>query len=233
MSEMKEKIVVLTGAGISAESGIKTFRDAGGLWEGHDVMEVASPQGWNKNRELVLDFYNQRRRQLKEVEPNEAHHALVELESRYDVSIITQNVDDLHSRAGSSKIIHPHGELRKVRSTGVESLVYDWTEDCVIGDKCERGFQLRPHIVWFGEAVPAMETAVQEVFQANHILIVGTSMQVYPAAGLVGYAPTDASIYYVDPNPSINYELQQRSGLEVFANPATIGVRELVDRLLL
>lgn len=233
MSDMKEKIVVLTGAGISAESGIKTFRDAGGLWEGHDVMEVASPQGWNKNRELVLDFYNQRRRQLKEVEPNEAHHALVELESQYEVSIITQNVDDLHSRAGSSKVIHLHGELRKVRSTGVESLVYDWTEDCVLGDKCERGFQLRPHIVWFGEAVPAMEIAVQEVFQANHILIVGTSMQVYPAAGLVGYAPTDAAIYYVDPNPSINYELQQRKGLEVFADPATVGVRQLVDRLLL
>lgn len=233
MSKKREKIVVLTGAGVSAESGIKTFRDAGGLWEGHDVMEVASPQGWNKNRELVLDFYNQRRRQLKEVEPNEAHRALVELEHRYDVSIITQNVDDLHSRAGSSRVIHLHGELRKVRSTGDESLIYDWEEDCVIGDRCEKGYQLRPHIVWFGEAVPAMEIAVEEVFRAHHILIIGTSMQVYPAAGLVGYAPKDAAIYYVDPNPSINYELQQRQGLEVFSDPATIGVRTLVDRLLL
>lgn len=233
MSTNKERIVVLTGAGISAESGIKTFRDAGGLWEGHDVMEVASPQGWQKNRELVLDFYNQRRRQLKEVSPNDAHLALVELEQQYEVSIITQNVDDLHSRAGSSRIIHLHGELRKVRSTGDESLIYNWEEDCVVGDNCEKGFQLRPHIVWFGEAVPAMEVAVEEVFRADHIVIVGTSMQVYPAAGLVGYAPRDASIYYVDPNPSINYELQQRAGLEVFASPATVGVRELVNRLLL
>ena len=233
MSNQKEKIVVLTGAGISAESGIKTFRDAGGLWEGHDVMEVASPQGWRKNQELVLDFYNQRRRQLKEVKPNEAHHALVELEDRFDVSVITQNVDDLHSRAGSSKVIHLHGELRKVRSTQFEHLIYDWEDDLTLNDRCERGYQLRPHIVWFGEAVPAMEVAVEEVYRADHILIVGTSMQVYPAAGLVGYAPPNASIYYVDPNPSINYELQQRAGLEVLAEPATVGVRQLVDRFLL
>ncbi|MEL7249850.1 MAG: NAD-dependent deacylase [Bacteroidota bacterium] len=233
MSNQKEKIVVLTGAGISAESGIKTFRDAGGLWEGHDVMEVASPQGWRKNQELVLDFYNQRRRQLKEVKPNEAHHALVELEDRFDVSVITQNVDDLHRRAGSSKVIHLHGELRKVRSTQFEHLIYDWEDDLTLNDRCERGYQLRPHIVWFGEAVPAMEVAVEEVYQADHILIVGTSMQVYPAAGLVGYAPPNASIYYVDPNPSINYELQQRAGLEVLAEPATVGVRQLVDRFLL
>ncbi|MEL6657575.1 MAG: NAD-dependent deacylase [Bacteroidota bacterium] len=233
MSNHKEKIVVLTGAGISAESGIKTFRDAGGLWEGHDVMEVASPQGWRKNQELVLDFYNQRRRQLKEVNPNEAHHALVELEDRFDVSVITQNVDDLHRRAGSSKVIHLHGELRKVRSTQFEHLVYDWENDLTLNDRCERGYQLRPHIVWFGEAVPAMEVAVEEVYRADHILIVGTSMQVYPAAGLVGYAPPNASIYYVDPNPSINYELQQRKGLEVLAEPATVGVRQLVDRFLL
>ena len=233
MSTHKEKIVVLTGAGVSAESGINTFRDAGGLWEGHDVMEVASPQGWLKNQELVLDFYNQRRRQLKKVEPNEAHYALVELEERYDVSVITQNVDDLHDRAGSKKVIHLHGELRKVRSTQYDHLIYDWEEDLVLGDRCEKGYQLRPHIVWFGEAVPAMEIAVEEVYAADHILIIGTSMQVYPAAGLVGFAPAQASIYYVDPNPSINYELQQRSGLEVLAEPATVGVRQLVDRLLL
>ena len=232
MSNRKEKLVVLTGAGISAESGLKTFRDAGGLWEGHDVMEVASPQGWQKNRELVLDFYNQRRRQLKEARPNAAHYALVELEAHYDVCVITQNVDDLHRRAGSSRIIHLHGELRKVRSTGDPSLIYDWEEDCVVGDHCEKGYQLRPHIVWFGEAVPAMEEALEEVYDANHIVIVGTSMSVYPAAGLVGYASPRAAIYYVDPNPSINYELQQRSDLSVFAQPATIGVRQLVDQLL-
>lgn len=232
MNQDRQKIVVLTGAGVSAESGIKTFRDAGGLWEGHDVMEVASPEGWNKNKELVLDFYNQRRRQLKEVSPNAAHHALVELEKHYDLSIVTQNVDDLHSRAGSKNVIHLHGELRKVRSTGDERLIYDWEDDCIIGDTCEKGFQLRPHIVWFGEAVPALESAVAEVITAHHIIIIGTSMQVYPAAGLVAYAPMDASIYYVDPNPSINFELQQRDNLEVIAAPASTGVRSLVDRLL-
>ncbi|WP_020539090.1 SIR2 family NAD-dependent protein deacylase [Lewinella cohaerens] len=229
----REKIVVLTGAGISAESGINTFRDADGLWEGHDVMEVATPEGWRKNKELVLDFYNQRRRQLKTVSPNAGHLALKELEAQYDVVIVTQNVDNLHEQAGSTNIIHLHGELRKVRSTGDETLIYDWEEDCVLGDRCKKGYQLRPHIVWFGEAVPALEDAVDEIYGAHHILIVGTSMQVYPAAGLVGYAPRDANIYYIDPRPSINYELQQRSNLEVIAEPATTGVRKLVDRLLL
>lgn len=229
----REKIVVLTGAGISAESGINTFRDADGLWEGHDVMEVATPEGWRKNKELVLDFYNQRRRQLKTVSPNAGHLALKELETQYDVVIVTQNVDNLHEQAGSTNIIHLHGELRKVRSTGDETLIYDWEEDCVLGDRCKKGYQLRPHIVWFGEAVPALEDAVDEIYGAHHILIIGTSMQVYPAAGLVGYAPRDANIYYIDPKPSINYELQQRSSLEVIAEPATTGVRKLVDRLLL
>lgn len=228
----KQKIVILTGAGVSAESGINTFRDADGLWEGHDVMDVASPEGWRKDRELVLDFYNQRRRQLKTVVPNAAHLALKELEKKYDVVVITQNVDDLHERAGSSRIIHLHGELRKVRSTGDEDLVYDWDEDCVLGDRCEKGYQLRPHIVWFGEAVPALELAVEEIFDADYILIIGTSMQVYPAAGLVGYAPRNAQIYYIDPRPSINYELQQRSKLEVISEAATTGVRKVVDRLL-
>jgi NAD-dependent deacetylase len=228
----KEKIVILTGAGISAESGINTFRDADGLWEGHDVMDVASPEGWRKDKELVLDFYNQRRRQLKTVLPNAAHLALKELEKKYDVVVVTQNVDDLHERAGSSRIIHLHGELRKVRSTGDETLIYDWDEDCVLGERCKKGYQLRPHIVWFGEAVPALEDAVDEIFDADHILIIGTSMQVYPAAGLVGYAPRDANIYYIDPKPSINYELQQRSNLEVLPEAATTGVRKIVDRLL-
>ena len=159
----KGKIVILTGAGISAESGINTFRDADGLWEGHDVMDVASPEGWRRNQELVLDFYNQRRRQLKTVVPNAAHLALKELEEQYDVVIVTQNVDDLHERGGSTNIIHLHGELRKVRSTGDEDLIYDWDEDCVLGDRCKKGYQLRPHIVWFGEAVPALEAAVDEI----------------------------------------------------------------------
>ncbi|WP_367390537.1 NAD-dependent deacetylase [Lewinella sp. LCG006] len=228
----RQKIVILTGAGISAESGINTFRDADGLWEGHDVMEVASPEGWRKNQALVLDFYNQRRRQLKTVVPNAAHLALKELEKQYEVVVITQNVDDLHERGGSTNIIHLHGELKKVRSTGDEDLIYDWEDDCVLGDRCKKGYQLRPHIVWFGEAVPALEAAVDEIYDAHHILIIGTSMQVYPAAGLVGYAPRDANIYYIDPNPSINYELQRRNKLEVFPEAATTGVRKLVDRLL-
>lgn len=228
----KQKIVILTGAGISAESGIKTFRDAGGLWEGHDVMSVASPQGWKADKELVLDFYNQRRRQLNEVHPNAAHEALVKLESIYKVVVITQNVDDLHERAGSKNIIHLHGELRKVRSTGDPSLVYDWEQDCNIDDRCEKGYQLRPHIVWFGEAVPAIEQAVEELFDADYIIIVGTSMQVYPAASLVGYAPKEAKIYYVDPNPSINYELDRSNNLEIIAEPATIGMQKVLDDLL-
>ncbi|PSR11535.1 MAG: NAD-dependent protein deacylase [Bacteroidetes bacterium] len=228
----KQKIAVLTGAGISAESGINTFRDAGGLWEGHDVMEVASPEGWRKNQALVLDFYNQRRRQLKEVVPNAGHTALVELEKKYDVVVITQNVDNLHERAGSSHIIHLHGELRKVRSTGDETLIYDWEADCNLGDRCAKGYQLRPHIVWFGEAVPAMEQAVEEIYNAEIILIVGTSMQVYPAAGLVGYAARGARIFYVDPRPSINYELQQLANLTVIAEPATTGMKQVLAALL-
>lgn len=227
-----EKVVVLTGAGISAESGIKTFRDAGGLWEGYDVMEVASPGGWQKNPALVLDFYNHRRRQLKEVLPNAAHHALVELESKYQVHIITQNVDDLHERAGSKQVIHLHGELLKARSSVDETLVYHWENDIQIGDTCELGSQLRPHIVWFGEMVPMLENAAIEIRDADLVLIVGTSMQVYPAAGLVGFAPFSSDIYYIDPRPSINYELSRISQLEVIAEPATTGVRKVVDLLL-
>ncbi len=229
----KEKVVILTGAGISAESGISTFRDAGGLWEGHDVMEVASPEGWHRNRELVLDFYNQRRRQLFEVEPNQGHLSLVDLEDQFEVVVVTQNVDDLHERAGSSRVIHLHGELRKVRSTGNPRLIYDWDKDVVLGDHCDDGHQLRPHIVWFGEAVPALEEAAMEIHNAQHVLIVGTSMQVYPAAGLVGYAPRDAGIFYVDPRPTINYELSQLPNLEVLAEPATRGVPIVVKKLLL
>lgn len=229
---MKKQIVVLTGAGVSAESGIKTFRDADGLWEGHDVMEVASPEGWAKNQELVLDFYNQRRKQLKEVQPNAAHTALVELERDFEVQIITQNVDDLHERAGSKNVVHLHGELLKARSTVYENLVYDWSEDLHLGDHCEQGAQLRPHIVWFGEMVPMLDVAAQLTAAADFILIVGTSMQVYPAAGLVGYAQQGVPVYYIDPKPSVNYELSRNNHLKVIAENATSGVRKVVDEIM-
>ncbi len=228
----KRKIVVLTGAGISAESGIKTFRDSNGLWENHDVMEVASPEGWRKNRELVLEFYNQRRKQLHEVEPNAGHKALVDLEEKYDVHIVTQNIDDLHERAGSSQIVHLHGELFKARSTVDPNLVYDWKKDITSDNKCEKGSQLRPHIVWFGEAVPLIETAAVLVRQADIIIIVGSSMQVYPAAGLVGLSLPGAHIYYVDPKPATNYELEQANNVTIIAEKGSIGIPALVKQLL-
>ncbi len=192
-------LVVLTGAGISAESGIKTFRDADGLWEGHDVMEVASPIGWAKNPALVLDFYNQRRRQLLQVQPNLAHKTLKDLEKHFKVSIITQNVDNLHERAGSSNVLHLHGELLKMRSSKNEKLIYDCTKDIALGDTAEDGNQLRPHIVWFGEAVPAMHKASKIVEKADILLIIGTSLQVYPAASLIDYLPNGKPIYLIDP----------------------------------
>jgi NAD-dependent deacetylase len=227
-----KKVVVLTGAGISAESGIKTFRDADGLWEGHDVMSVASPQGWDKDMDLVLDFYNQRRRQLKEVVPNAGHKALVELEEKFDVVIITQNVDNLHEKAGSSRIIHLHGELNKVRSTVVPDLIYEWGDDLHKGDVCEKGYQLRPHIVWFGEMVPMLESAISECETGDVFLIVGTSMQVYPAASLISYAPRGSEIYYIDPNPHISYELSRLPGLQVIKQPGSIGVPSVVNTLI-
>lgn len=232
MSTTKETLVVLSGAGVSAESGIKTFRDADGLWEGHNVMEVATPEGWRKNRQLVLDFYNQRRQQLFSVQPNAAHFSLVELEPHFNTYIVTQNVDDLHERAGSTQVVHLHGELLKARSTVDPSLVYDWPKDILPTDKCERGSQLRPHIVWFGEEVPMLGIAADLVAEARHVIIVGTSMQVYPAAGLVGLAPEDAHIYYVDPKPNLNYELSLIPNLEIIAEKATVGIRLLVDKLL-
>lgn len=224
----KQKIAVLTGAGISQESGIKTFRDADGLWEGHDVQAVASPEGWHKDQELVLNFYNERRKQLKDVKPNGAHLLVAALEEKYDVVVITQNVDDLHERGGSSHIIHLHGELTKVRSVNNEDLVLDWDGDLVTGDKAEDGHQLRPHIVWFGEQVPMLETAAMEVSTANIIIIIGTSMQVYPAAGLVSYAPMDAKIYYIDPKPHISYELQNMPNLTIIKEKAVAGMEEIV-----
>lgn len=217
---------------MSAESGISTFRDSNRLWENHDIMEVASPEGWRRNPELVLDFYNKRRRQLLEVLPNTGHKALVELESHFDVKIITQNVDDLHERAGSSQVLHLHGELRKARSTSHPHLIYSWDNDINLGDTCEKGSQLRPHIVWFGELVPQLEHAAELVSQADIVLIVGTSMQVYPAAGLVGYAMSSIPIFYIDPNPAINYELSHLKNLKVLEEKASAGVLKLVKELV-
>lgn len=227
---MKKKLVILTGAGISAESGIKTFRDADGLWEGHDVMEVASPEGWYKNKELVLDFYNQRRKQLQTVEPNLGHKTLAELESDFDVHIITQNVDNLHEKAGSSKVLHLHGELLKVRSTKNQNYILDWNDDLNIGDVDPNGNQLRPHIVWFGEAVPALEEAIEITQQADYFVIVGTSMQVYPAAGLLHYTNKNVPIFYIDPNPATIYDLA--NPLEVIPMNATDGVPFLRGKLV-
>jgi NAD-dependent deacetylase len=228
---MKQKLVVLTGAGISAESGIKTFRDSDGLWENHRIEDVATPAGWAANPELVLDFYNQRRAQLLTVQPNDGHKALVELEAHYDVHIITQNVDDLHERAGSSQVLHLHGQLRQVRSTGYEHLIYPWDKDLQMGDKCERGRQLRPHIVWFGEAVPMLDAAAELAEQADIFLIVGTSLQVYPAAGLMRYAPRNIPFYYVDPKPQANFELKSMPNLTTIEAPATTGVRKVLGLL--
>jgi NAD-dependent deacetylase len=227
---MKKKLVVLTGAGISAESGIKTFRDANGLWEGHNVMDVASPGGWQRNKELVLDFYNQRRRQLHEVKPNLGHYTLADLESEFDVNIITQNVDNLHEQAGSSKVLHLHGELRKVRSTVDETYILEWKSDLNIGDFDKNGNQLRPHIVWFGEAVPALDEAIEITQTADYLVIIGTSMQVYPAAGLLYYTNKNVPIFYIDPKPATIYDLQ--NPLEIITMNATEGVPLLKEKLL-
>jgi len=222
-----KKITVLTGAGISAESGLKTFRDANGLWEGHDVMEVASPQGWDADMNLVLDFYNQRRKQALTAKPNEGHLALVELEKNFDVTIVTQNVDNLHEQAGSKKVLHLHGELFKVRSTIDENLVYDlkgWALNS--GDLCEKGSQLRPHIVWFGEAVPMMEKAISEALEADIFMVVGTSLQVYPAAGLLHYTKKNTPIYVIDPFlPAIDTSLN----IYTYGELASTGVEKAIQ----
>lgn len=228
---MKKKLVVLTGAGISAESGIKTFRDADGLWEGHDIMEVASPIGWDKNPELVLDFYNKRRKQLHEVQPNLAHTILAELEQDFDVQIITQNVDNLHEQAGSTNVLHLHGELFKVRSTKNENYILDWKTDLMLGDCDDNGFQLRPHIVWFGEAVPMLEQAVKITETADIFAVIGTSMQVYPAASLIDYTPYAIPLYYIDKNPAtLSF---RRKTLEILAMNATQGVAALRDKIMM
>ena len=224
-----KKNVILTGAGISAESGIKTFRDADGLWEGHDVMEVASLEGFANNPELVLDFYNQRRRQLLTVSPNKAHVNLVELEQDFDVQIITQNVDDLHERAGSKQVLHLHGELLKVKSTVDDNLVLDWKEDLVLGDVCPEGNQLRPHIVWFGEMVPMLDKAIEITAKADILVIIGTSMQVYPAASLVDYCKPTIPIYFIDPKPVVNKN--QFKNLTIIEDVASAGTDKLIDLL--
>jgi NAD-dependent deacetylase len=225
-----KRLVVLSGAGISAESGIQTFRDADGLWEGHDVKAVATPEGFKSNPALVLDFYNQRRRQLDDVLPNKAHLEIAALESIFDVAVVTQNVDDLHERAGSKKVVHLHGELKKMRSSDYEDLVYPCNGDIHLGDTCEKGSQLRPHIVWFGEEVPLLSLGVHLISEADIVLVIGSSMQVYPAASLVAYAPAHAKVVYIDPRPSISYELSQRKNLDVIAEKATIGIEFFISK---
>ena len=225
---MKKKIVVLTGAGISAESGIQTFRGADGLWEGHRIEDVASPEGWQRNKALVLDFYNQRRAQLLTVKPNVAHYALVELEQHYEVIIITQNVDDLHERAGSTHVVHLHGELLKVRSSLGESHIYDWKKELHLGDKCSKGSQLRPHIVWFGEMVPMIEPATTITASADIFIVIGTSLLVYPAAGLLHHTKYDAEKYLINPDES---NAPQVPHLKFIFEKASVGVPYLVAEL--
>ena len=224
------KLVVLTGAGVSAESGISTFRDKGGLWEGHDIMDVASPVGWSKNKELVLDFYNQRRRQLKDVQPNTAHYNIAKLQDKYDVVVVTQNVDNLHERAGSKNIIHLHGELTKAQSTVPPYMVYEiGYEDINLGDKCEKGGQLRPNVVWFGEAVPEIVNAADVCAEADIFVVVGTSMIVYPAAGLIQYVPDSVPIYIIDP---IKPEIQGfYRNINFIIEKATTGTEKLLKEL--
>lgn len=221
----KLKLVVLSGAGMSAESGLKTFRDMGGLWENYDIHEVATPEAWAKNKELVLKFYNQRRVQLGVVEPNAGHYGLVELEKYFEVQIITQNVDNLHERAGSKNVLHLHGELTKVRSTKDESLIYDiGYKEIYGGDNCELGSQLRPHIVWFGEAVPEMGNAANLVESADILVVIGTSLSVYPAAGLLDFVGAEVPIYLIDPNtisknPNIHYiQSTAAAGVKILSN---------------
>ncbi len=224
------KIVVLTGAGISAESGLKTFRDSGGLWEGYDVTEVATPQAWSANRKLVLEFYNQRRKQALTAEPNPGHIALAELEEYFEVQVITQNIDALHERAGSSNVLHLHGEISKVRSTMDPSLIYDvvgW--ELKEGDTCEKGSQLRPHIVWFGEAVPMIEPAIAIAAQADIFIVAGTSLVVYPAAGLLDFVSSEVAKFIIDPKiPAVN----NTQNMFFYEEPASTGLVKVKELLL-
>ncbi len=225
-----KKLVILTGAGMSAESGISTFRDAGGLWEQHRIEDVATPNGWKANPALVLEFYNQRRRQLLDCKPNAGHFAVAALEKTFDVQIITQNIDNLHEQAGSSKVLHLHGELLKARSTGVGQEVYDLDAskpDILLGDVCPKGFQLRPHIVWFGEAVPEIERAERMVELADIFVVIGTSLQVYPAAGLLQNVKNNVPIYLIDPNVVSNLP----KNVTVITKGASEGMKDLIKML--
>lgn len=226
-----KRIVVLTGAGISAESGLRTFRDSGGLWENYAIEDVATPEGWAKNPELVLEFYNQRRKSAMEALPNAGHLALVELEQHFDVTIITQNVDGLHEKAGSLEVIHLHGELSKVRSVKNPLLISDiGGESIQLGDLAEDGGQLRPHIVWFGEMVPLIETAAAICSEADIFIVVGTSMQVYPAAGLIQYVPMNAPKFIVDPViPDMSFQYKK---MTYITDTATAGLPPLARRLI-
>ena len=226
----RKKLVVLSGAGISAESGLKTFRDSDGLWEGHSIEDVATPEGWHKDMALVLQFYNERRRDGMNAKPNAGHLILAELEKNFDVQIITQNVDNLHEKAGSTKVLHLHGEIFKARSTRNPDLIYDldgW--ELNIGDTCELGSQLRPHIVWFGEAVPMIEPAAELTHDADIFVVVGTSLAVYPAAGLVNFIRKGVPIYVIDPKA---VEMTDTANVTFIQEPATIGMKILKERLL-
>lgn len=222
-----KKCVVLTGAGISAESGLQTFRDSGGLWEGYRVEDVCTPEAFARSPQTVIDFYNARRRAAAAAEPNAAHFALADLERAYDVQIITQNVDDLHERAGSGKVLHLHGELNKLRSTADENEILPWQGDQTLADRDSRGRPLRPHIVWFGEAVPLIEEAVRLAEAADTVIVVGTSLKVYPAASLLHYARFGVPVYLIDPKPNADV-----SGVEILAQTAVRGVPALVAELL-
>ncbi|HET9744838.1 MAG TPA: NAD-dependent deacylase [Chitinophagaceae bacterium] len=224
----KKKIVVLTGAGVSAESGLKTFRDSDGLWEGYNIEDVATPRAWRRNPQLVLDFYNYRRKNVMDAQPNAAHIGLAELERNFDVTIITQNIDDLHERAGSTNVLHLHGEILKMRSEKDHELVYEIRGDIKLGDKAEDGQQLRPHIVWFEEPVPKIEEAIPVVRSAEVFVVVGTSLVVYPAAGLIHYAPWNIPKYIVDKRIPYTPDLMNITAIE---KPATEGVQELLDLL--
>lgn len=223
-------MVVLSGAGMSAESGLKTFRDSGGLWEGHRIEQVATPEAWRRDPQLVLEFYNERRKDLLAAMPNEGHRALVALEQDFEVTVVTQNVDDLHERAGSRNVIHLHGELRKARSTCDPRLVYE-IAGCQLnlGEHCERGSQLRPHIVWFGEMVPELERGAEAVSIADYVIVVGTSMSVYPAAGLILAAPKHAKKFLVDPKRP---QFDAIQGIDFLEEKASTGVPKVVQRII-
>jgi NAD-dependent deacetylase len=226
---LKKNLVLLTGAGISAESGLKTFRDSDGLWMGYDVHEVASPEGWRKNKEMVLDFYNQRRKEVAEALPNAAHKGIAELEKYFNVTVITQNIDDLHERAGLKNVIHLHGNIFKMRSENDENTFYEIKGDIHLGDKASDGSQFRPHVVWFGEAVPMIEVAAKAMATADVFILAGTSLQVYPAAGLIEFLPPGISKYIIDKNPPY---IPPHHNFIVIKKPATQGVEEVKNILI-